>query len=136
MFRAGLAQNKFCYSATANFGITKAPSSQIRDKGAFFCTLSVVAGAAETDDSQAAIGMGNVPAGATGIVRGVVPGAAAHHFVFVTEERGLVSAVWVGLIPVSNPLPDVPRHVAGIVGADPVWLAPYGCRVADAIVRV
>jgi hypothetical protein len=96
--------------------------------------ISIVAGATETDNSQATIGVGNVPAGATGIVRRVVPGAAAHHFIFVTEEGGLVIAAWIGLIPVSNPLPDVPCHIADTVGASSIGITSYGHRVADAIV--
>ena len=99
--------------------------------------LSIVAGAAEADDPQATIGMGNVPAGATGIVPRVVPGTAAHHFIFVPKERGLVIAVWIGLIPVRNPFPDIPCHIAGTVGAGPAWEAPRrGGESIPVVVRI
>jgi hypothetical protein len=89
--------------------------------------LSVVAGAAETDDPQATIGMGNVPAGTTGVVTRVV---------FVTEERGSVSTACIGIIPISNPLPDVPCYIEDTVGAGPIGITSHGRRVAHAIVRV
>ena len=127
----------FCYSASGPISWhIKAPSFQQGQGGFIFWMFSIIAGAAETDDPQAAIRMGNVPAGATGVVPRVVPGAAAHHFIFVTEERGSVSAARIGLIPVSDPLPGIPCHIVGTIGAGSTWIASYGHRVADAIVRV